>query len=218
MHFHAKVTHPNSRTERRSVARMGLILLVFATLILVPHAAIFAQATSSPAAPSSSAEDNVSSASTDLPVSVERIREELLKTPVKPLIRGLNEQPTFTSGVEERLTLEDFFRPEDFAVGPVPPGGLYAYEMQQVVSNPVSRPLAQPYAAFSGGELATIAIENLIFKYLGSRLTRAFANSREAAAQAAAEAEVAGAIAEYCAAQPDGGSHIGICRNQRAPR
>jgi hypothetical protein len=149
---------------------------------------------------------------------MDRIRERLSKTPGVPVVRGLNEQPTFRSGVEERLTLEDFFRPEDFQTGPAPPGGIYAYEMQRVVSNPTSDPLAQPYAAFSGGELATIAIENLIFKLLGQRLTRSFVDTRSAAAQAAAQAEVTQAIAEYCAAQPGGGSHIEICRNRTAPR
>lgn len=194
---------------------MPLLFLLLAVILGVPPALMAAQPPSSPEAQvPSSTEDKTASEDTALPVSVDRIRRELAKTPPVPVVRGLNERPTFTSGVEERLTLEDFFKPEDFQVGPVPPGGLYAHEMQRVVSNPVSRPLAQPYAAFSGGELATIAIENLIFKYLGGRLTRAFAERQRAGAQADAEAEVAQAIAEYCAAQPSGGSHIDICRNR----
>ncbi len=197
---------------------MRLVNLLLAALLAGSATPAAAQQPSTPETPpASTAEDNpAAETQTSLPVSVDRIREELAKTPAVPLIRGLNEQPTFRSGVEERITLEHFFKPEDFQVGPVPPGGLYAYEMQRVVSNPVSDPLAQPYAAFSGGQLLTIAIENLLFKYLGGRLTRAFAD--DTAAQAAAEAEVARAIAEYCAAQPGGGVRIEICRNRTTPR
>ena len=50
----------------------------------------------------------------------------------------------------------------DFKSGPRRPGGLYGYEQQQLIWNKVDRPLAQPYAAFSGGELITLAIEGLI--------------------------------------------------------
>lgn len=204
---------------------MKLLILLLAALLAVAVPDGAAQTSSSPeAAPSSpaddtgtrdvSAEPSTPGTSSVLPVSLDRIREQLAQTPAVPRLRGLNEQPTFRSGVEERVTLEHFFRPEDFQTGPVPPGGLYAYEMQRATSNPVSDPLAQPYAAFSGGQLLTIAIENLIFRYLGGRLTQAFAD--DSAAQAAAEAEVARAVAQYCAAQPRGGAGIQICDNRTA--
>jgi hypothetical protein len=193
---------------------MRLFSLLLAVFLGIAPAARAAQQPSYPdASPPSSAEDRPQTETT-LPVSIDRIRQELAKPPTVPLIRGLNEIPTFRSGVEERLTLEDFFKPEDFQVGPVPPGGIYAHEMQRAVSNPVSDPLAQPYAAFSGGQLATIALENLIFKYLGGRLARAFAERQSRAALAEAEAEVARAIADYCAAQPAGGAAIEICTNR----
>ncbi len=199
------------------------LLIVAALLTGVPVAAQDAQSSSqatqaTPAASSAGDTTQEPDAHPALPVSLDRIREQLLKTPAEPVLRGLNEQPTFTSGVQERLTLEDFFRPEDFNVGPVPAGtSWYANEMQRLNSNPVSDPLGQPYAAFSGGEMLTLAIQNLIFKYLGRQLTTAFTDATGEAAEAAARNEVQRAIAEYCAAH-GGGAHIDVCRNRTAPR
>jgi hypothetical protein len=192
-------------------------LIVAAVLQTAPASAQDARP-SSPEVQQSSPPDDTPTQSlevpTNLPVSLDRIRERLLQMPAVPAIRGLSEQPTFRSGVEERVTLE-LFQPEELKAGPVPAGGLYAHEMQRVISNPVSDPLAQPYAAFNGGQLLTIAIQNLLFKYLGERLTQSFAASQWAAAEAAAQAEVERAIDEYCAAH-NGGAHIDICRNRPA--
>ena len=65
------------------------------------------------------------------------------------------------------------------------PAGSTPYEQQQRLFNPVDRPLAQPYAAFSAGEAITIAIENLIGKYLGGRLAEAVSGAERAKAEAA---------------------------------
>lgn len=193
---------------------MTLRLLLLAAIVSAPPLLAQAPAPSPADTPVSPAEDAVP---TRLPVSVDRIREALAAPPPQ-ILRGISERPTFAIAVEERLRLEDFFTPEDFEVGPVPPGGLYAYEMQRVTRNPVSHPLGQPYAAFSGGELTTLAIQAVITRLLGQRLVQGFADSQAAAAQAAAEAEVALAINEYCAAQPDRGAWIELCRNRARSR
>ena len=120
--------------------------------------------------------------------------------------------PDFTVEIEERLTIEEILsKLLDFKAGPVPAGGLYAYEQQRQLFNPVDHPLRQPYAAFSGAELITIAIQNLMVKYLGGRLLSAVSSAERARAEKAARDEVSRAIAEYCAAKPDRGASLSIC-------
>jgi hypothetical protein len=155
---------------------------------------------------------------TGLPVSVDRIRDALATPPERPLLRDIAERPDFTLTVEERVILEDFFRPEDFKVGPVPPGGLYAYEQQRVLSNRVDQPLLQPYAAFSSGELVTLAIQGLLFRYLGQEVIDQAIAAGRAADEAAARETVMQAIRSYCATQPAGGAAIEICSAPAPPR
>jgi hypothetical protein len=153
-----------------------------------------------------------------LPVSVDRIRDALAAPSEKPLLRDFTDQPDFTLTVEERVILEDFFKPEDFRTGPVPPGGLYAYEQQRVLSNSVDQPLHQPYAAFSSGELVTLAIQGLLFRYLGQEVVDQAIAAGRAADEAAARETVMKAIRSYCAAQPSGGAAIQICSAPPPPR
>jgi hypothetical protein len=91
----------------------------------------------------------------------------------------------------------------DFSGGPAPAGGLYAYEQQQRLFRPSSRPLMQPYAAFSGGQLVTIALQNLIASYLAGPLIRGVSGALREGAERDAREEVDAAIAAYCAARPD---------------
>ena len=64
--------------------------------------------------------------------------------------------------------------------------------------------MSQPYAAFSGGELITIAIENLIARYLGGRIVNGDQRCRTRASRDARLAKKSiKAIADYCAARPD---------------
>jgi hypothetical protein len=184
-----------------------LFLLVTAILVGAPAFAQDRESSSSGAGESSAGDVQVS----DLPVSVDRVREALAKAPVKPLLGKVEYQPDFSVTVEQRFAIEESFRPEDFKAGPVPAGGLYAYEQQRMLSDKVSNPLAQPYAAFSGGELITIAIENLLLKYLGGRIVESFTAAQRAEAEAAARADVERAIAEYCAARPSGGEEVALC-------
>jgi hypothetical protein len=92
----------------------------------------------------------------------------------------------------------------------VPAGGLYGFEQQRRLFNPTDRPLQQPYAAFSGGELITIALENLIAKYLGGPLINAVSQAERNRAERAAREEIEREIAAYCAARPDR-ADIQIC-------
>src|SRR6188474_1081662 len=124
----------------------------------------------------------------DVPFSLERIRE-LLARPA-PLQQTLLKRPTFKVEVEERRHIQDLISTLDFQgtkPGPVPRGGIYNYETQRVMMSSVSAgPMMQPYAAFNGGELLTLAFEGLLSKYLGMRAVGAVtAADRERAASAA---------------------------------
>lgn len=175
-------------------------LLVTATLVTVPAAAQGVQ--SSP----------VRSASSDtptftLPVSLDNIREALAKPPV---LRGLDRRPDFSVTIEEAQRLAELFRALEFKMGPAPPGGLYAYEMQRLLFNPTDHPLVQPYAAFSGGELITLAIEGLIGRWIGGAVKNGLTGAERKRAEKNAREEVTRAIAQFCAEQPDR-SHFEIC-------
>ena len=182
---------------------MRLFLLLLASMLVSdPAAAQQAKPSSAP-----STEDAKPSG----PVSLERIREGLSAGPSRLTLSALERPPDFKVEVQERHNLVEILATLDFKTGPVPAGGLYMYEQQQRLSNPVDRPLAQPYAAFSPGELITIAIENLMFKYLGGRLADAVTTAERERAETDARREVAGAIDKYCAADPERAKRLSIC-------
>jgi hypothetical protein len=156
-------------------------------------------------APASSEQDS------KLPVSIDTIRKGLEEPPpARPLLK-LPEQPTFKIEVRERNRLQELLSTLDFKAGPTPAGGVYAAEMRRVMFPSVSNPLVQPYAAFNQPELLTILIENLVGKYLIGKAFNAITAADRARAEAAARDEVRQTIADYCAAQPDGGAGIKIC-------
>jgi hypothetical protein len=138
----------------------------------------------------------------DLPVSLDRIREQL-KRPPESLLRNLDVKPDFSVQIEEQRRLDEIMSKLSFKSGPAPAGGLYSYQQQRQLFNPVDHPLQQPYAAFSGGELITIAIENLIGKYLGGRARGALSSAERSHAEAEARQDVDRAVAEYCAGRSD---------------
>jgi hypothetical protein len=196
---------------------MRLILLVLtAILAAAPASAGQAQPSSKPDRPSSSGNDvseqPAERQETNLPVSLDKIREALQQSPV-PLLRGLNEVPTFKIEIRERqkISLEDLIKSLDFKSGPVPAGGLYGFEQQRQMWNATDHPLQQPYAAFSQPELLTILVENLVGKYLAGKAMSALTAAERNHAETAAREEVQRAIAEYCAAQPNAGAGIRIC-------
>jgi hypothetical protein len=134
----------------------------------------------------------------DLPVSVERIREAL-SSPGPFLLDALDRQPNFRIEVEERRpTFAEIFGGADFKGGPVPPGGLYAYEQQRRMFPNSTPPL------FSLDAMPIVG-----------GLVNAIGDWRRARSAAAARAEVERAMAEFCAAQPDGGADVVGCEKNR---
>jgi hypothetical protein len=195
---------------------MRLIFLVV-TVILVAGPVSTGQEQASPKADSQSSSGNESAQpadrqETNLPVSLDKIREALQQQPVQ-VLRGLNEVPTFKVEIHERpkISLDDLLKSLDFKSGPVPAGGLYGCKQQRQMWNPTDHPLQQPYAAFSQPELLTILVENLVGKYLAGKAVNAVTAAERSHAEAAAREEAQRAIAEYCAAQPNGGAAIRIC-------
>jgi hypothetical protein len=150
----------------------------------------------------------------NLPVSLDKIREGLQQKPGLSL-RALDERPTFRVQILERQKIEELLATLNFKAGPTPAGGIYMYEQQRQMFNPVDRPLMQPYAAFNTGQLLTILIENLVGKYLGGKAIDAVSKMERARAEANAREEVRAAVAQYCNAQPNLGVGIQICDTAR---
>lgn len=181
---------------------MRLTHLVFAAVVAASPAFGQGAGVSSPT-PTQSPEKDTQPG--DLPVSLDRIRAGLKKQATESLLIRTDIPADFRIQILEQQKIDDMLSKLDFksGTGPVPPGGVYGYEQQRRLFNPVDRPLAQPYAAFSGGELITIAIENLIARFLGQRLVNGISEAERASAERAAREEVDQAIAAYCAARPD---------------
>ena len=133
----------------------------------------------------------------NLPVSLERIREGLAADK-RLLLDTLNLEANFRVEVKERRpNFADMFPPGSFDAGPVPPGGLYAYEQQRML--------------FPNSTPALITVPVLpIF----SAIANAVGEARRARTAAAARAEVERAMAAFCAAQPNGGEGIVGCAKQ----
>jgi hypothetical protein len=148
----------------------------------------------------------------DLPVSLDHIRAGLKRQATDSILKRVEIPPDFRIQILEQQRINDMLSKLDFKHlnAPAPAGGLYGYDQQQRLFNSVDHPLVQPYAAFSGGELITVAIENLIARYLGGRLVNGVSDFERARAERAARQEVDKAIADYCAARPDR-SDIQLC-------
>ena len=191
---------------------MRLCALLF-TAILTASAAWAQQTPPSPGSESSSAGQD---GHLNLPVSIQKIREALEQPPPTLSLRTIDERPTFRVQIQERRKIEELLASLNFKAGPVPAGGIYMAEQQRLMFNPVDRPLMQPFAAFSQGELLTILVENLVGKYLAGRAIDAVSKFERARAEANARDEVRAAVAQYCNAQPNLGAGIQIC--ETAPR
>jgi hypothetical protein len=194
---------------------MRLVLLLVATICL-PAPALAQEAAQpgkmSPASPSEPAQSTSQDAK-----DLDRIREALAK-PTPSLILNVEVPADFKVEVNEQQKLDDLLKTLDFRAGPVPAGGLYAYELQHVVFNPTNYPLMQPYAAFSGSELLTLAVESIAGHYAGGKAVSALSAAERNRARAAARADVLRSIADYCAARSDKGVGIPICEPPPDPR
>ena len=191
---------------------MRLTALLFtAILVASPSWAPEAQPSSTPQS-SSADKDKDKKPDSTLPVSIDKIKKELEQPPVQTL-RGLDDKPTFKLEIHEKqkISLDDLIKSLDFKAGPVPAGGVYAYELQRQMWPAASHPMQQPYAAFSQGELLTILVENLVGKYLAGKATNAITSAVREHAIAEAREEVRRTVSEYCAAQPNHGAGIQIC-------
>jgi hypothetical protein len=186
---------------------MRLLSLILAAAVIANPASAQDRQVSSAGTAGSSTEDAPTKA--DLPVSLDHIREGLKKGD-SPLLRANELPPDFRLEIVEQQKIDELLKKLDFKSGPAPGGGLYGYEQQRRLFNPTDRPLQQPYAAFSGGEFLTIAVENLIAKYLGGRLISGMSDAERSKAERAAREEIDREIAAYCAARPDRGD-IQIC-------
>lgn len=192
---------------------MRLIALILAAMMWTTPLAAQQTATSTdPATPPSSV-GSPPARDADLPVSLDRIREGLARPAQGTTLKSLDLKPDFIILIEEQDLLRTILSKLDFSGGPAPGGGLYAYEQQQRAFSKTERPLQQPYAAFSGGELLTLAIEGLVQKYLGGALVSAVTGAQRSRAEREARAEVATAIVAYCDAQPDGGRALHLCQD-----
>jgi hypothetical protein len=94
---------------------------------------------------------------------------------------------------EQRPAFAEMFSLDDFKGGPVPPGGLYAYEQRRILGQPAQVGGVDILPLFTG-------------------LAKAIGNARRARAEAAAREEVERAMAEFCAAQPNGGAGVVGCK------
>jgi hypothetical protein len=136
----------------------------------------------------------------NLPVSLERIREGLASAGPS-LLDAVNLEANFRVEVKERrpnFNFTEMFPPGSFDSGPVPPGGLYAYEQQRML--------------FPNSTPALVTFDTLpVFRAIAN----AIGDARRARAAAAARAEVERAMAEFCAAQPNGGEGVVGCGARR---
>ena len=189
---------------------MRLIPLLFTAILAAAPAAAQSSSQQDPASPS---QEKINSQQLDLPVSLDKIKEGLEQTPTVRL-RGLTEVPTFKVEIhatQKPFALEDLIKSMDLKPGPIPAGGIYAYEQQRQFWHTTDNPLMQPYAAFNQPQLLTILIENLVGKYLAGKALNAVTSAERAHAESQARDEVHRAVAEYCSAQPYGGRGVEIC-------
>jgi len=181
------------------------MLLVYLVVGILSASTAGAQDPASSSRAAAQESSNADTPSAALPVSLDHIRAGLKRQATDSILKRIEIPPDFRIQILEQQRIDDMLSKLDFKHlnAPAPAGGLYGYDQQQRLFNSVDNPLVQPYAAFSGGELITVAIENLIARYLGGRLMNAVSEGDRARAERAARQEVDKAIADYCAARPD---------------
>jgi len=140
----------------------------------------------------------------NLPISLDKIREGLSQ-PAPPPLKGLTaaEQPTFRVNITEQQKFEELLsRIKWDPPGPQVAGGIYAYEQQERLFPRINNPRVQPYGAFTTGEVATLAVEALIEKYIAEKMAHLVGSALRTQAERDAREEVSRALAAYWASQP----------------
>ena len=140
----------------------------------------------------------------NLPISLDKIREGLSQPPPAEPLKGLapGEQPTFRVSVSEQQRFENMLAKIKWdPPGPQVAGGIYAYEQYERAFPRINNPLAQPYGAFTTGQVATLAVEALIEKYVAERVGKVFGTALKEQAEREAREEVARSLAAYRASQ-----------------
>lgn len=160
---------------------------VFAVLLILQQATSPATAPRAPAAAATPAE-SAQAASTDLPVSLERIQRALS---APPSIQLKEEHPVFRLEIYGRKpTLEDILG-ERFWVGPAPYGGMTHQDFLEMVTPK----LAQPYAGFTGKYLLAETALTLMEQWALKSAVRHFRDASSEHEREAARKEVLDALA-----------------------
>ena len=164
------------------------------TLVRLVSVIVFAVLTGGPvlAQQATTAADG---AQPQLPVSLDRIRAALERSPVERL-KVVEHKPDYRVLIQERR-LQNLLSTLDFRSGPVPPGGLYAYDQRMRISPQWA---SQPIISFDMLPLV---------RWLGG----AISDAKRSRAEGKARVEVSRAVAEFCDAQPDHGAGIYICKS-----
>jgi hypothetical protein len=141
----------------------------------------------------------------NLPISIDKVREGLSQAATTEPRKGLTaaEQPTFRVRITEQQKFEELLAKIKWdPPGPQVAGGIYAYEQQERLFPRINNPRVQPYGAFTTGEVATLAVEALIEKYVAEKMAHVVGAAVREQAEREAREEVARALAAYRAAQP----------------
>jgi hypothetical protein len=154
--------------------------MVAVVLILGAMAGAQSPAPSDP--PSPAAAPPSSAAQRQLPISLARVRAGLERPPVLRLTVP-DPPPDFRIEIQQRPFIQDLIERLDFSSGPMPRGGIYAYEQQQRMGTPE---IAQPLVMVDALGIA-------------SSVRKAVSSARRSHAEAAAREEVQRALAEFCA-------------------
>ena len=141
----------------------------------------------------------------NLPVSLDRIKQGLSQ-PSEPL-KGLSltpaDTPTFRINVTEQQKFEELLSKIKWdPPGPQVAGGIYAYEQQERLFPRINNPRVQPYSAFTTGEVATLAAEALVEKYVAEKMAQVMGTALREQAEREAREEVARALKSYLDAKP----------------
>jgi hypothetical protein len=141
----------------------------------------------------------------NLPISLDKIREGLSQPPPAEPLKGLTaaDAPTFRVNITEQQKFEDLLAKIKYdPPGPQVAGGIYAYDQYQRLFPRIDNPRVQPYGAFTTPQVATLAVEALIEKYVAEKMAHVVGGALRSQAEREAREEVARALAAYWASQP----------------